>query len=418
MGRLHVVFFNRSFYPDMAATGQLLTELCEDLVHEHGCRVSVVAGIPMMSVSEHVEGIKKGIVIDREEYAGIEIIRAKGTRFSKRRFVGRVSNYMSYFLSAFYAGLRLDRPDIVVALTDPPIIGLAAYLVSRRFRAPFVMSYRDIFPEVARLLEDFQSSFIERLLEKVNKFLVQAADKNVALGKTMRTKLIEEKGADPEKTVVIPDWADCSEIKPRTKSNPFSTSHGLDEKFVVMHSGNIGLSQGLETLVEAAGLLKEYPDIDVVFVGDGVKKSSLQELVREKNLENVRFLPFQPKEGLGDSFASADVFIISLKRGLAGYIVPSKLYGILAAGRPYVAAVEKDCEVTSITKKFDCGLLVNPGDAPELAEKILRLYKDKSSMRRLGENARKAALMFDRGTQVRAYHALFCSLTSAGTVSA
>ena len=137
-------------------------------------------------------------------------------------------------------GAAADRPDIVVACTDPPIIGLAGYLAARRFRVPFVMSYRDIFPEVARLLEDFQSETVNRVLQEVNCFLARRADQVVALGETMRQRLIEGKGADPAKTIVIPDWADCTEIVPGPKRNPFSVATGLAEKFVVMHSGNMG----------------------------------------------------------------------------------------------------------------------------------------------------------------------------------
>ncbi len=412
----HVAFFNRSFFPDTAATGQLLTDLCEGLVRDHGCRVSVVAGVPLIPArGGGASGTRWGIV-RRESYKGIGILRARGTRFSKRRFVGRFSNYVSYFLSACYAGLRLDHPDFVVALTDPPIIGLAAYLTSRRFGVPFIMSYRDIFPEVARLLEDFQSEAVNLLLDVVNRFLVRKADRIVALGETMRQKLIVEKGADPHKVVVIPDWAECSEIIPGPKQNPYSLTHGFGDKFVVMHSGNIGLSQGLETLVHAAGFLRAYSDLRVVFIGEGVKRLTLEDQARGLGLQNVQFLPFQSKDGLRDSFASADVFVVSLKRGLAGYIVPSKLYGILAAGRPCVAAVEEACEVAAIIKKHDCGLLAEPGDPEDLAGKILRLYQDRDLAARLGTNARQAALEFDRPIQVRAYYDLFRKLVQSERV--
>jgi len=414
---LHLAFFNRSFYPDTAATGQLLTELCEGLVREHSCRVSVVAGVPLLPAAGNGAGRATGQILNREQYGEIEVLRARGTRFSKRHFLGRFSNYVSYFLSACYAGLRLDRPDVVVALTDPPIVGLAAYLASRRFGVPFVMNYRDIFPEVARLLEDFQSETVNRVLHGVNRFLIRKADRVVALGETMRRRLIEGKGADPAKTLVIPDWADCAEIVPKSKQNPFSLAHGLADKFVVMHSGNIGLSQGLEALVEAAAWLRDFPDIQVVYVGDGVKRPALEARARALGLPNIRFLPYQPKERLAESFASADVFVVSLKRGLAGYIVPSKLYGILAAGRPYVAAVEGECEVTAITRKYDCGLLVEPEDPEDLARKILTLYHDRPRARRLGVNARQAALTFDRPHQVRAYYTLFRGLARVPSAS-
>jgi len=409
---LHVAFFNRSFYPDATATGQLLTELCETLVETHGCRVSVVAGVPLLRPTAAASRTPT-TAGPRETYRGIEILRARGTRFAKRRFAGRFTNYVSYFLSACYAGLRLERPEVVVAQTDPPIIGLAAYLAARRFGVPFVMAYKDIFPEVGRLLEDFQSETVNRVLEGVNRFLVRKADRVLALGETMRRMLIEGKGADPAKTLVIPDWADCTAITPGSKHNPFSLAYGLADKFVVMHSGNIGLSQGLETLVEAAEHLGGFADVDVVFVGDGVRKQALEEGVRARGLRNVRFLPFQPKDGLRDSFATANVFVICLKRGMAGSIVPSKLFAILAAGRPFVAAVEESSEVATIAREFDCGLVAAPGEPRDLAEKILKLYRDRGLAVRMGENGRRAGLRFDRGKQVAAYYDVFASLVQA-----
>jgi lipopolysaccharide/colanic/teichoic acid biosynthesis glycosyltransferase len=338
-------------------------------------------------------------------YRGIGILRARGTRLSKRRFVGRATNYVTYFLSACVAAVRLRRPDIVVALTDPPIIGLAAYLAARWFRVPFVMAYKDIFPEVAVLLEDFQSSTVSRVLEEVNRFLVRKADRTVALGDTMRRRLIEGKGADPDRTHVIADWIDCAEVVPTARDNAFSRAHGLTDRFVVMHSGNIGLSQGLEVLIEAARHLVHVEDLEIVFVGDGVLKPALQ--ARARGLSNVRFLPYQPKDRLSESFGAADVFVVSLKAGLAGYIVPSKLYGILGAGRPYVAAVDSESEVSTITAKFDCGLLAEPGKSEELAAKILKLYYDRPRAEEMGRHARAAALHFDRRPQVRAYDELF-----------
>lgn len=411
MKALHVAFFNRSFYPDTAATGQLLTELAEGLVAEHGCRVSVVAGLALIPANGHGGSGVLGAVVTRECHRGVGILRARGTRLPKQRFIGRATNYVTYFLSAAYAGLRLQRPDVVVALTDPPIIGLAAYVTARRFGARFVMSYRDIFPEVARLLEDFQSEAVNRMLQGVNRFLVRVADRNVALGDTMRRRLVEGKGADPAKTIVIPDWVDCEAIVPRPKPRDFLAEHGLEGKFVVMHSGNIGLSQGLEHVVEAAAHLVRHPDIRLVFVGEGVKKPALQERVRALGLANVRFLPYQPKERLVESFAAADVFIVSLKRGLSGYIVPSKLYGILAAGRPYVAAVEEDCEVATITRRFECGLVAEPEESKAIAEMILKLYYDRALADRYGANARMAGLAFDRRQHVAAYSRLFRELT-------
>jgi colanic acid biosynthesis glycosyl transferase WcaI len=153
-----------------------------------------------------------------------------------------------------------------------------------------------------------------------------------------------------------------------------------------------------------------------VFQGDGVKKRDLQERAVSCGLTNVSFLPFQPKAQLGESFAAVDIFVVSLQRGLAGYIVPSKLYGILAAGRPYVAAVEENCEVAAITRSRDCGLVAEPGNARDLADKILAFYRDREMTARLGVNARSAGLVFDRTAQVGHYMELFRAIAPTSSV--
>ena len=401
---MHVAFFNRSYYPDNTATGQLLTDLCEDLVRDHACRVSVVTGPPLLPTADVPQG--RGIVT-RESRHGVEIHRVRGSRFDKKRFAGRATNYLTYFTNACWAGLRLDRPDVVVALTDPPIIGLAAWLASRRFGAPLVMSFQDLFPEVTALLPDFHSNTINNWLQRTNQFLVRRAARNIALGETMRQRLIENKGAPPETTIIIPSWADTTAIAPGPKRNAFSIAHRLADKFVVMHSGNIGLSQSLDTVIDAAASLRDLPDLHVVFQGEGVKKADLQARVAALGLTNVSFLPFASRDALSESFAAADVFIVSLQRGLAGYIVPSKLYGVLAAGRPYVAAVESTCEVAALTRAHGSGLIAEPDDAADLAARLRQFYGDRALTARCGRQARAAALSFDRRLQVARYMDVF-----------
>ncbi len=397
---MHIAFFNRAFHPEQSATSQLLTELAEGLVRDHGCRVTVVAGAPPGTSKPEADG----------EFNGIRVLRARGTTFPKSRFAGRAANYVSYFGAACVKGLGMERPDVVVALTDPPIAGLAAGLAARRFRCPLVISFRDLFPEVGRLLEDFQSPLVDGLLTQVNRILIHQAQALVALGTDMRNRLIE-KGARADKITIIPDWADLDAVTPGPKRNPFSIEQGLADSFVVMHSGNLGLSQNLETVLEAAGLLKHLPGLQFVFCGEGLKKTRLQARARQMEWNHVRFLPYQPKENLSDLFSSADCFVVSLKPGLWGYITPSKLYGILAAGRPYVAAVDAQCDAASITQQDRCGLLAEPGNPEELAERIERLYRNPDLAREMGERSRAAAARFSRAGGVRAYYELFQRLT-------
>jgi len=403
---MHVCFFNRSYWPDFGATGQLLTELAEDLVAHHGCEVTIVTGYPLRSTSScPAEEVRNGV----------RIIRASGTTRDPRRFTGRALNYVTYFLSACWAGLRVKTPDVVVALTDPPIVGLAALLASTRHRARFVFLCQDIFPEVAVLLEDFRSDTVNMALELVNRFLVRRAHAIIALGDTMKRRLVEGKGADAAHVTVIHNWADCAALVPGPKDNPFARSHGLRDRFVVMHAGNIGLSQNLDIVLDAAERLREHEAIRFVLVGDGARREVLAQDAKARGLANVSFLPYQPREHMGKSYASADLFLVSLKPGLAGYIVPSKLYSILAAGRPYVAAVEDDCEVVDVTRRYRCGFIVSPGDAEALAARILDLYRDGALAAELGQRAREAGLAFDRPRQVAAYAAVLRGVAGRAT---
>ncbi len=403
---MHIVFFNRAYFPEVSATSQLLTELTEGLAREHGCQISVVAGMPQGTPSKGWQPPKGWGIVRKERAGQILILRAWGTRWSKRTLLGRIANYLTYFASSCWATLHLNRPDVVIALTDPPVVGLAALLAAHRFGCPLVISYRDLFPEVSRLIDGKCRPFIEWALHRVNRILIHCASRIIALGEDMRQRLISEKGAHPDQVVIIPDWADTTLISPSPKRNRFSLEQGVADRFVVMHSGNIGLSQNLGVVVEAMGELRDLPNLMFLIVGDGVQKEALQEQVRGAGLQNVRFLSYQPRDVMAQSYATADCFIVSLKPGLAGYITPSKLYGILAAGRPYVAAVEPSCDVARVTQKYRCGLLARPEDPSDIAEKIRRFHADPNLARELGANARKASEDFSQAKGVLEYFRL------------
>src|SRR5262245_15428020 len=265
---LRVVFFNRSYHPDFGATGQLLTELCEDLVARFGYEVTVVAGMPLEA--EHaIEAVPWYAPVRRETRNGVRILRAWGTSLPNRTFRARMSNYLSYFASASLAVPRLGRPDVVVSLTDPPIIAIPAIAAARLTGARFVFLCQDVFPEVARLLEGFQNRHVEALLTRLGRYTVAHATRVIALGDTMKRRLIETKGADPSKIRVIHNWADADAVQPGPKDNPFAREHALGDKFVVMHSGNVGMSQDVDGLLDVAERLRDLPDIVVAIVGEG-----------------------------------------------------------------------------------------------------------------------------------------------------
>jgi glycosyltransferase involved in cell wall biosynthesis len=369
----------------------LLTELAEDLVAVHGMEVTVVTGFPLSGEA----------LPSRETRNGVRVVRARGTTMSPRRFIGRATNYVTYFLSAFWVALRMPRQDVTIALTDPPIIGIAA--LAARPRRGMIYLCQDIFPEVASLLQDFHSTAINNLLERVNRLLVSRAARVIALGDTMASRLVSGKGAEPGKVTVIHNWADTHAIVPSAKANPFALAHGLADRFVVLHAGNIGLSQNLDVVIDAAQLLSERRDIVLLFIGDGQRRPALEAAVRDRRLNNVRFLPFQPRDQLRWTYAASDVCLVSLKPGLSGYIVPSKLYPILAAGRPYIAAVERDTEAAALTERHRCGIVVTPGDAHALAAAITGLADRAHDRSAMAERSRIAAELFSRERQVAAH---------------
>ena len=389
-----VCYFNRSYWPDTGATGQLLTELAEDLVARHGFDVTVVSGYPLGGEAGRSAGRPRA----RETRNGVTIVRASGTTFTPGRFVGRACNYVTYFLSALWTALWLPRQDVTIALTDPPIIGLAA--LAARPRCGMIFYCQDIFPEVAALLADFHSPLVNGILDRLNRFLLRRADRTIALGETMVRRLVEGKGADPARITVIANWADTSAIVPSEKANAFAVTHGLADRFVVLHAGNIGMSQNLDVVIDAADRLRNRPDIVWLFIGDGNRRTALEDMVAARGLNNVRFLPFQPRDQLRWTYASSDVCLVSLKPGLAGYIVPSKLYPILAAGRPYLAAVESSSEVAALTARHECGVIVTPGDAGALAAQVVALAGDSARRLAMGANARAASALYARDRQI------------------
>ncbi len=397
--RRRVCFFNRSYWPDTGATGQLLTELAEGLVAAHGFEVTVVCGPPLSG-----ERLARSTV-----HNGVRIVRAAGTRFHPRRFAGRAANYLTYFASALLAGWRLSRQDVVVALTDPPIIGLAA--VASQRRAHFVFYCQDVFPEVAALLDDFRSPAADAILTQVNRYLVRRADRVIALDDTMRRRLIESKGAEASRVTVLHNWADPLMFTDAPRENPFLAAHRLADRFVVLHAGNIGLSQNLDVVLDAADALRDLPRVLFLFVGDGTSRAALARAVEDRGLAHmVRFLPYQKRDEMRWSYAAADVCLISLGAGLSGVIVPSKLYSILAAGKPFVGAIDDDSSVVRIAREHDCGRVVRPDDASGLARAIRELAASPQQVAAMGCRARAAAAAFTRDGQIAAHASLLGSL--------
>jgi glycosyltransferase involved in cell wall biosynthesis len=285
---------------------------------------------------------------------------------------GRLLNYGSYLGSALVAGLEIPRPDVVVALTDPPVIGAIALAVARRHRIPFVQVYMDIYPDVGMALGRMDHPLVVRAWRRFNRVIRSRAACVVAIGRDMIEKL-EREGLDPMKAAFIPNWDEGSHVDARAARRT-RTAMGWTDRFVVMHAGNIGLAQNLGCLVDAAGLLMDRSDVLVTLLGDGAARRQLENQVRVRTAGNVSFLPPVPKEEARRLVAAADLHVVSLCPGLWGSVVPSKIYGIMAAGKPFVAAVDPGSEPARLIEEHRCGIRVDPGDGEGLAMAIRAIH--------------------------------------------
>ncbi len=402
---MRLLVLNQYFHPDVAATGQLLTELCVDLARSH--EVWVITGFPSYDPLES----RRRRLLAREDVAGVRVLRVYTWRGSRKTLLSRAAIYATFLLSAFLVGLFAPRPDVLMTWTDPPFLPLVGGMIAALRRLPLVIVVQDVYPEVAVRLGVLRHPLWILVGNTLLGWPLRRAARVVAISEGMK-RCLREKGVPEENISVIPNWADGRAIVPCAKANPFSRAHGLDRAFVVLHSGNIGLTQDFETLLRSAEGLQ---DMRIVLIGDGAYKRRLQKAVTERGLTNVLFLPYQPREHLAYSLASADVAVIVLKPGLEGYVEPSKVYAIMASGRPFVAAIGSESEVARIAREHECGVIVPPGHPQALTDALRALQADPSERARLGRNGREALQRFyDRSLAVGRYDQMLRTVRSRG----
>jgi colanic acid biosynthesis glycosyl transferase WcaI len=393
-----LLVLNQYYWPGVEATAQLLTELCEALAEEMDVRV--------------VTGILHGHEDEPRDlvHNGVRVIRVPSTSFERSKLAARASNYITYLGNALLRSLRGLQPDVVLCMTDPPIIADIALLVARRYRAPLVVISQDVFPEIAVQLKRLENRALMSLLRSLVSLYLRRADRVVAIGDTMKKRL-EEKGARPERLRVIPNWVDTKRLRPSEDGNEWSTGVGLDDKFVVMHSGNVGHAQDLDSLVRSATFLRDLDDLRIVIIGMGARHAELVALSKQLEVDQVRFLYYQPRGALPSSLSAADVHVVGLASGLAGYVVPSRLYGILAVARPVIVAADPDSETAQVVEEAGCGIVVPPG-RPELLARVIRDAHDgKYDLEAMGARGREwVEREADRSVAVGRYRDLLLEL--------
>ena len=378
-----LLFMNRSFYPDVEATGQLLTQLCEDLADDYD--IQVICGNPL-----HPK-VKTRRPIAKSKQGKITVWRVNSTTFPKKHFWARFLNLLSYFLGCLFWALCLKKTDITIAETDPPLLAAVAYLRSLFRRSLFVYYSQDIWPEAGIVNERLTNPVVTKMMRAANRFLYKKAARVIVPGGDMKDRLAEDYTLSLDRIAVVENWSDPDEVFPiKREENGFLRAQGLEENFVVMYSGNIGLSQDLENVIEVADELRGLEEIVFVLAGEGALKESLVSTASSQNLKNIRFLPYQEKGRLKYSLNAAHIHLIPLKRGMKGIIVPSKVYGIMAASKPFIAAVDEGSEIDRVAKAFGCGLVVSPSDVEALKKAVLWAFHNQEQIDRMGRLGREA----------------------------
>ena len=398
--RPRLLVLNQYYWPGVEATAHLLTELCEGLADEFD--VQVVTGILHGHESEPRRVVRNGV----------EVVRVPSTSFERSKLAARGANYLTYLSRAFAQALRGPRPDVVLCMTDPPMVGDIALSVAKRFGAPLLVISEDVFPEIALELKRLENPVLIGLLRALVGLYLKRADRIVAIGETMRRRL-EEKGAPADRLTVIPNWVDTNAITPQPRDNRWARKRGLSDKFVVMHSGNVGHAQNLDSLVRAATFLRDLDDLAVLVIGFGARYDDLVALAKRLEVDSIRFLHYQPRAVLPQSLGSADVHVVGLSSGLSGYIVPSRLYGILAAGRPVIVAADPESETAQVVESVGCGVVIPPGRPELLADAIRDLRERRDELDEIGARGRAYVVAeADRSVAIGRYRELLRELVA------
>lgn len=388
-----LLFLNQYFPPDEAATAQILGDLVEDAVRA-GFECRVVA-----SDRGYADPARR--YPRRETWKGAAVERVRATGFGRSSAVGRAVDYGTFVLGAAVRLLAGPRPDVVIGLSTPPILGALAVLAGRLRRARSVYWAMDVHPDVAFALGMVEpASLTGRILSALSGWTVRSADLVVALGETMAA-LLSRQGA--RRVAVVHNWTDDEAIRPiGAERSAYRAARGWGSRFVVVYSGNMGLAHEFETILAAADRLKERP-ITFAFVGDGPRRREIEVAATARRLDNVEFHPSVQRDALADSLAAADLHLVTLRPGMQGLLVPSKVYGILAAGVPTLYVGPAEGEVFEIVTRGGCGSAIENGDVPGVEAAILSYMSD-PERRRLEGAAARATLesSYGRARQTRA----------------
>jgi colanic acid biosynthesis glycosyl transferase WcaI len=407
-----LVVLTPHFEPDTAPTGNVVTQIVHELANR-GHELEVITSLPWYR--EHsIEPGYGGRLVRREDTPWGQIIRLHPFPTSNKRAIGRrLASFVAFSAVAAMLGARGGRADGVLAVSPPLTLGLDGWAIARARRAAYVFNIQDVYPDVAVELGVLKNPRVIKLAESVERFCYARADAVTVLSEDIAANLAEK--TDASKIKLIPNFVDTVRIKPTPKNNTYRQEHGLLGKTVVMYAGNVGLSQSLELVLEAASALAYESNLVFVINGQGAAREALQRKAR--GLDNVLFVDAQPEERLPELLAAADIHLVALKRGLAASSVPSKTYSIMAAGRPTIASVDAGSEVARLLEGAGAGIAVPAEDPEAFTKAVRRLLDSPDEVAQMGHAARRFVEGWASPAAIaQSYEELFESLRSNQTL--
>ncbi|HEV2421548.1 MAG TPA: glycosyltransferase family 4 protein [Candidatus Acidoferrales bacterium] len=376
---MHILLLNQYFPPDTSATAKVAALVASTISQRHD--VTVLAGRPSYDPDERYPFS----FLRRDQRDRVEVERVGSTAYPRHQMRRRVANYLSYVSLAMPRALAI-KTDVVLAMTDPPFAGIVGAAIARMKNVPFVYNIRDLYPDMAIGGDIVRPQGWVAAWERLHRAALRQAVRVIVLGDDMR-ELVISKGVDPARVAVIRDGTSIPAPDPPSDHPAIREIRGSAE-FVVLHAGNLGFYGAWPALLNAAKILPQN-GIRLVFIGDGANRQQLEE--SNQGCPIVRFLPFRPANEIPCVMAAGDVHVVTIRRGLSGVVVPSKLYSILAAGRPVLAVAPEDTDVARIVRRHECGVVVDPDKPADVADAIQMLKSDSARLQAMGQRARQAS---------------------------
>jgi colanic acid biosynthesis glycosyl transferase WcaI len=383
---MRILIYSYNYAPEPIGIAPLMTELAEGMVNR-GHEVRVVTAMPWYPAGEIIPEYK-GQLFKTENINGVKVQRSYIWTRKKRSLANRIGFELSFICLSMFQALRGWRPDVIL-LTIPGLpVSIPATILGGIYNCPVVLNLQDILPDAAVHVGLIKNQKVIKVLKTLESFAYRHATKISVIADGF-TKNIMAKGVEADKITEIPNWVDTDFIKPQTKENNyFRQENDLENKFVVLYSGNIALTQGLETVIQAAKRLQHLEHIAIAIVGESKAQARLKAYCDDHNVTNVRFLPFQPRAKLSQMLAAADVGLVIQKKNVLDFNMPSKIQVLLASGRAIIASVPSTGTAASAIRKSRGGLVTSPEDPQDLADAIAKLYHDQELTARLGEQGR------------------------------